>query len=80
MTYQNPKTPDPGFGQNPSRYRDLDTDSYYTGSIIALILGIVLIGGVIFYGVSDLSTISNAPPTTSVVLRSMETTASLVSV
>ena len=64
MTYQNPKLPDPGFGQNPSRDRDLDTDSYYTASMIALILGTVLIGGVILYGVSDLSTTSNAPPTT----------------
>ena len=45
MTYQDPNLPDPGFGQNPSRYRDLDIDSYYTGSIIALILGTVLIGG-----------------------------------
>jgi hypothetical protein len=43
MTHQDPKLPDPGLGQNPPRYRDLDTDSYYTGSIIALILGIVLI-------------------------------------
>jgi hypothetical protein len=69
MTYQDPKLPDPGLGQNPPRYRDLDTDSYYTGSIIALILGIVLIGGVILYGVSDLgvsdlSIVNNTPPTT----------------
>ena len=64
MTYQDPKLPGPGLEQNPPRYRDLDTDSYYTGSIIALILGIVLIGGVVFYGVSDLSTTSNTPPTT----------------
>ena len=64
MTYQDPKIPDPGLGRNPPRYRDLDTDSYYTGSIIALILGTVLIGGVILYGVSDLSTTPSNPPTT----------------
>ena len=64
MTYQDPTIPDPGLGRNPPRYRDLDTDSYYTGSIIALILGTVLIGGVILYGVSDLSTTPSNPPTT----------------
>ena len=64
MTYQDPKIPDPGLGQNPPRYRDLDTDSFYMGSIIALIFGIVLISGVIFYGVSDLSTTASNPPTT----------------
>jgi len=64
MTYQDPKVPDSGLGRNPPRYRDLDTDSYYTGSIIALILGTVLIGGVILYGVSDLSTTPSNPPTT----------------
>jgi len=63
MTYQDPKLPDPGLGQNPPRYRDLDTDSYYTGSIIALILGTVLIVGVVLYGVSDLSTTPSNPLT-----------------
>jgi hypothetical protein len=37
--------------------------SYYTGSIIALILGTVLIGGVVPYGVSDLSTTPSNPLT-----------------
>jgi hypothetical protein len=60
MTYQDPKMSDPGLGQNPPRYRD---DSYYTDSIIALILGTVLIGGVVLYGVSDLSTTPSNPLT-----------------
>jgi hypothetical protein len=58
VTYQDPKLPDP----RPPRYRDLDTDAFSTGSIIALILGIALIGGVIFYGVSGLTITANSIP------------------
>ena len=65
MTYQDPKLPDPGLGRYPPRYRDLDTDAFSTGSIIALIFGTVLIGGVIFSALSERSTTaSNSPPTT----------------
>ena len=66
MTYQDPKLPDPGLGQNPPQYRDLNTDSYSMGSFIALVVGIVLIGGVIFYAISEPlgTTASNPPPTT----------------
>jgi len=65
MTYQDPKLPDPELGRNPRRYPDLDSDAFGTGSIFALILGIALIAGVIFYGVSELTTTANnIPPTT----------------
>jgi hypothetical protein len=65
MTYQDPKLPEPGLGRNPPRYGDLDTDAFSTGSIIALIFGTVLIGGVIFSALSERSTTaSNSPPTT----------------
>jgi hypothetical protein len=65
MTYQDPKLPGLGLGQNPPRYRDLDTDSYSMGSFIALVVGIVLIG-VIFYAISEPlgTTASNPPPAT----------------
>ena len=65
MTYEDPKLPDPGLGRNPRRYPDLNSDAFGTGSIIALILGIALIGGVIFYGVSGLTiTTNNIPAST----------------
>ena len=65
MTYQDPKLPDPELGRNQRRYPDLNSDAFGTGSIIALILGIALIAGVIFYGVSGLpTTANNIPPTT----------------
>jgi hypothetical protein len=66
MTYQDPKIPDPELGRNPPQYRDLNIDSYSMGSFIALVVGIVLIGGVIFYATSEPlgTTASNPPPTT----------------
>jgi hypothetical protein len=65
MTYQDPKVPDSELRRNPRRYPDLNSDAFGTGSIIALILGIALIGGVILYGVSGLSTTANnIPPST----------------
>ena len=62
MTDQDPKLPDPGLGRNPPRYRELDTDSFGTGSFIALIFGIMLISGLIFFGVRGLSTTAANPP------------------
>jgi hypothetical protein len=65
MTYHDPKLPDPGLGRNPPRYPDLNSDAFGTGSIITLILGIALIAGVIFYGVSGLTiTANNIPAST----------------
>ena len=66
MTYQDPKILDPELGRNPPQYRDLNTDSYSMGSFIALVVGIVLIGGVIFYAISEPlgTTASNPPPAT----------------
>jgi hypothetical protein len=63
MTYD-PKLPDPGLGRNPPQYRQ--PDSFGPSSIVAMILGAVVIVGAIAYAVSGPSTntASNPPPTT----------------
>ena len=63
MTYQDPKFPDPELGRNPPRYRE--PDSFGPGSIVAMILGTVVIVGAIAYAMSGpTTTASNPPPAT----------------
>ena len=50
--YHDPKLPDPGLGRNPPRYRDPNPDTFGPGSIVAMILGTVLIVGAVAYAVS----------------------------
>src|SRR5439155_7699728 len=66
MTYQDPKLPDPGLGRNPPRYPDSYPDRVGPGSVVAVIVGAVVIVGAIAYAVSGPSstTTSNPPPTT----------------
>ncbi len=63
MTNLDPKLPDPGLGRNPPRYPD--PNSFGPGSIVALILGTVVIVGAIAYAVSGPSpTTAIKPPLT----------------
>jgi hypothetical protein len=66
MTYQDPKLPDPGLGRNPPRYSDSYSGSFGPGSIVAMIVGAVVIIGAIAYAVSGpaKNTASNPPPVT----------------
>jgi hypothetical protein len=66
MTYQDPKLPDPGLGRNPPLYRDPDSGTWSTGTILAIVVAGVLILGGLFYTMSGRSTtaVIKPPPVT----------------
>src|SRR5712691_8118238 len=68
MSYSDPTKPfsDPGPDHNSPKYRkEVDTDSFGTGTLIAGAVGFALIIGVIVYALSThTDTASNPPPST----------------
>ena len=66
MMYQDPKLPDPGLGRNPPLYRQPDSDTWSTGTIVAIVVAGVLVLGGLFYTMPGRSTtaVINPPPVT----------------
>jgi hypothetical protein len=65
MTYQDPKLPNVEPGRNPPVYRKPADDNWGPGTIVAMIVGAVVVFGVVAYGFSGPKRVAvTAPPVT----------------